>query len=79
MSAKAKKLMSEIEARHEMKESRQVWSWEACGVQGADACAVCGLTHKWGRGGQNTGSFDRWESSGGEALTLGQASRLVCE
>lgn len=72
-------LTAKIEETHPMKQQGGVWSWEACGVHGTDVCAICGLTHNWGRGGQNTGSYDHWESASGERLTLAQAAALTCE
>ncbi len=71
-------LRDKISETHAMEQSGQVWSWEACGVTGTDTCAICGLSHKWGRNGQNTGSFDEWSMSG-ESLSLVQAASLPCE
>ena len=71
-------LKQKIEDTHDMEQVGQVWQWEACGVQGTDRCTICGLTHDWGSGGQNTGSFSSWTDARGNVITLGEASRLDC-
>lgn len=71
-------LEEQIEQTHDMRKARQVYSWEATGVCGTDTCTICGLTHHWGSGGQNTGSYSRWETSDGSSLTLARAATLDC-
>lgn len=71
-------LEAKIVETHDMQQEGQVYSWEACGVQGTDRCTICGLTHRWGSHGQNTGSFDLYQDFRGAALTLAEAADLAC-
>jgi hypothetical protein len=72
-------LEKKIDNEHDMADSGQTWSWEGCGAKGFEVCTICGLRHRWGRDGQNTGSYDEYLSASGETITLGQAARLKCE
>lgn len=76
---RVKELRDKISEVHDLQQVGQVYSWEACGVSGVDKCVICGLTHKWGSGGQNTGSYSEWYDHNGNELTLGEASRIECE
>ena len=67
-----------IEKTHAMKPG-PVYQWEACGISSTDTCAICGFSHSYGRNGQNTGSYDRYQDSKGNDLTLAEAARLKCE
>jgi hypothetical protein len=77
--ARMQSLKDAISETHDMQQVGQVWSWEACGVTGTDTCTICGLSHEWGSGGQNTGSFDRYTDNRGNELTLAEAARTECE
>lgn len=71
-------LYDKIDNDHAMS-GGQAYGWEGCGVTGTDICEICGLRHHWGRNGQNSGSFDTYETSTGEKLTLAQAARYLCD
>lgn len=78
MKDRVSKLMEEIANNHVM-QSGQVYGWEACGVSGKDTCKICGLVHRWGRNGQNSGDYDEFFDSRGQKLTIAQAARTDCE
>lgn len=74
-----KGMLRHINERHDFQPEGEVWQWEACGVRGTEQCAICGLTHKWGRNGQNSADYDRFFRPDGEEITLAEATRERCE
>ena len=76
-SNRKQELEAGIYTKHDM-EAGQAYSWEACGTQSTAVCSICGLRHKSGSGGQNTGHFDRWSDARGNMLTLAEAAKVQC-
>lgn len=78
MKDRKAKLEKTIEDKHDMEKISGPRSWEACGVEFTYRCSICGLTHKYGIGGQNTGSYSYWSDFDGNEITLADAAFRLC-